>query len=187
MTRIFFSVFVLIIFCNNAHAQTTKPIKDTAAFLSSCFSSASGEQRVSKAGKYVYTNHYTITSFAVNGCTLQAVVKMKYIVAGKAPFGYTLSYSIPLESIWSVKPVADATKDNMKYHYTGAPLEFRAEGSSFAIKYKMIEDLTGRVEANAGYNEGTLWCNPKKSKQVLEVLKALSKRCQPLGNPASLP
>jgi hypothetical protein len=178
MSRILSFVVVIMTFCSTAAAQKQKPVKDTAAFLVSAFRDAWGEQKVSENGKHAYTNHYTITSFAVTGCTLQAVIKMKNIAAGKAPFTYTLSYSIPLQDIYSIKAVPGETRNDRKYEYRGAPLEFRVDGNRFSIQYKMVEDLTGRVEADAGYNESTLWCNPPKSKQVLEVLNAWLKRCQ---------
>ena len=184
MTKIF--LIVLVTFFNPAAAQKQKPVKDTAAFLRSAFKNAWGEKKVSENGKHVYTNHYTVTAIAVKGCILEATVKMKYIAAGTDPYTYTLTYSIPLKDIYSIKPLTDITKDGLQNQYTGAPIEFLVGINRFAIKYKMVEDLTGRIEANAGYNESTLWCDPKKSKQLLEVLNALLKSCRPIRT-VSLP
>lgn len=178
MTRIISFLFVMIIICSTAAAQKHKPVKDTAAFLVSAFRSAWGEKKVSEQGKHLYTDRYTVTKFAVNNCMLMATVKMRNKTAAGGLGTYTLTYAIPLQDIFSIKIVRDTLRNGLQYQYKGAPVEFRVGTNSFAIKYTMTEDLTGRVEANAGYNESTLWFNPKKGKQVLEVLHALWKRCQ---------
>jgi hypothetical protein len=168
-------------------AQKEKPVKDTATFLVSAFRKAACQLVVSIDGRQVYSNTYTISSFAVSGCRLEAKLKMKNVPAGEVPMNYTLTYAIPLEHIYSIKPVISETTGGMLHEYKGAAFRFRVDVDHFyAIKYKMTEDQTKRVETEAGYNEAILHCDPKKAKQVLEVLLALQNRCRPVM-PANFP
>lgn len=106
---------------------------------------------------------------------LDAVVNMTVSnLKDTATSRYTLYYTIPLGDI---EEILTEAKADSTIKYQGAPLFFITRKRKLSIHYKMVEDLTGRIEADSYYNESTLWRTGTERKQVITVLKDLCKKC----------
>lgn len=170
------SLFIFLLFPSLTNAQLKDiEVKDTIGFLTPHLQSSVGHKVFYENGKQRHANRYYVKSVVIKDCMLDAVVNMSVSnLKDTGTFRYTLYYTIPLGD---VKDIVTETKADSTSKYLGAPLFFTTKEGKLAIHYKMVEDLTGRIEADSYYNESTLWRIGPERQQVITVLKDLCKKC----------
>lgn len=169
-----FTIFSFFTGTINAQLKDVE-VKDTIGFLIPHLKSSVGHKLFYKNGKQGHDNRYYVRSVIIKDCVLDAVVNLAVSnLKDTATFRYTLYYTIPLGDI---EEVATETKADSTSKYLGAPLFFTTREGKLAIHYRMVEDLTGRTEADSYYNESTLWRIGPERKQVITLLKDLCKKC----------
>ncbi len=180
MTRKIIIISASIIFLykpNLIFAQLkSEPVKDTSTWLTNHLHMSIGNKKFYQNDTLHHVNRFLITAISVKDCKIDATVKLTQmsLQKGFADITYTLSYSIPLEEIASI---GTENKQDTMATYIGAPLFFKTKENKRVIFYKMIEDHTGRTEAEGYYSEATLWRGGIERPQVLDVLHALRNSC----------